>query len=122
MFRSAAGNYSTRLFSNRAVQIIEEHGANSGDTPLFMYLAYQATHSPLQAPQSYIDRCGKVLDHNRRVFCAMALCMDEGIANITAALKRSGLYNNTVIFFTGDNGGQVHAGGNNWPLRCVMPS
>ena len=73
----------------------------------------------MQAPQSYLDQCSHVLDPSRRVFCAMALCMDEGIANVTAALKRAGLYNNSIVFFTGDNGGQVRAGGNNWPLRSV---
>jgi arylsulfatase A-like enzyme len=47
----------------------------------------------------------------------MAAVADEGIGNITIELKRSGHYNDTVIFCTGDNGGQVRAGGNNWPLR-----
>merc|ERR1711871_221223 len=70
----------------------------------------------------YVQRCAHVPNatkeqQDRRMFCAMALAMDEGVQNVTRALKRANMYNNSVIFFSGDNGGQVHAGGNNWPLR-----
>ena len=48
---------------------------------------------------------------DRQIFAAMAGCMDEGVGNISAALKASPeVYANTVLFFSGDNGGQVHAG------------
>jgi arylsulfatase A-like enzyme len=112
---SAVGRYSTELFSAETVRVIEDHAPLSAS--LFVYLAYQATHAPLQAPETYVKRCAHVADASRRTFCAMALCMDEGVANITSALKRSGLYNTSLLFFTGDNGGQVRDGGNNWPLR-----
>ena len=48
---------------------------------------------------------------------AMATAMDSAIGQVVAALKESGLYNDTLIVFTGDNGGQIFSGGNNWPLR-----
>ena len=47
----------------------------------------------------------------------MATAMDSAIGRVVAALKESGLYNDTLIVFTGDNGGQIFSGGNNWPLR-----
>ena len=47
----------------------------------------------------------------------VATAMDEGIRNITDTLKSSGLWNDTLLIFTNDNGGQVFLGGNNAPLR-----
>eukprot|EP00040_Diaphanoeca_grandis_P015002 m.76267 g.76267 ORF g.76267 m.76267 type:complete len:547 (-) comp24880_c0_seq2:79-1719(-) len=120
------GQYSTTVFSQHAVQLITANNRKTDEpvVPWFIYLAYQATHSPLQAPEEWIAKFnntahGKVAgDADRQTFAAMAGCMDEGIGNITAALRANPeVYANTVIFFSGDNGGQVHAGGNNWPLR-----
>ena len=85
--------------------------------PFFIYLAYQATHSPLQAPADVTARFSHIKDRSRRTFAAMAAVVDEGVGNITSALKAAGSYANTVILLSGDNGGQVRAGGNNYPLR-----
>ena len=101
--RQAQGSYSTELFASRAVSLINNH---SVDRPLFLYLAFQATHAPLQAPSRYVQRCAHVPNatkeqQDRRMFCAMALAMDEGVQNVTRALKRANMYNNSVIFFSG---------------------
>ena len=45
--------------------------------------------------------------------------MDQGIANITQRLKDNGLFEDTLIIFSTDNGGQVSGGGSNWPLRFI---
>ena len=110
----AAGNYSTFLFTNEAVNIISSHEA---DRSLFLFVAYQAVHSPLEVPEQYTEQYKDIKDPARRTYAGMVSCMDEGIGNITQALQEYGLWNDTVLFFSTDNGGQIHAGGNNWPLK-----
>ena len=122
----ANGTYSTHLYSKLAEEVIANHAVT-----LFLYLAYQAPHSPLEVPQEYEDLYPHIENDDRRVFSGMVTAMDESIGNITLALKNSGLYNNTIIIFLGDNGGdspreqQNNCGkagpppgaGNNFPLR-----
>ncbi|XP_033124041.1 arylsulfatase J-like [Anneissia japonica] len=109
------GIYSTYVFTNEAIDIINKQDE---DKPFFMYLAYQAPHAPLEVPEHYKDPYRSTFeDEDRLNYAAMVSCVDEGIGNVTAALKAKGIYNNTVIIFSSDNGGSVRDGGNNWPLR-----
>eukprot|EP01006_Ploeotia_vitrea_P060009 TRINITY_DN75143_c0_g1_i1.p1 TRINITY_DN75143_c0_g1~~TRINITY_DN75143_c0_g1_i1.p1 ORF type:complete len:527 (+),score=79.25 TRINITY_DN75143_c0_g1_i1:32-1612(+) len=118
----AHGTYSTEAFTTRAVDIINTHNQ---DKPLFLYLAYQAVHAPSEVPHSYVvPYIGKIHDHHRRIFAGMLSCMDEGIGNVTKALKKVGMYDNTLFVFTTDNGGPMpdspggdYVGSRNWPLR-----
>ena len=109
------GLYSTNLFTEAIEQIVSNHNSTKG--PFFIYAAYQAVHSPLEAPQSYVDNCKSIPFTKRRTFCGMLQAADEGISNITLLLKSKNLLDDTIIIFTTDNGGQTAAGGNNWPLR-----
>ena len=79
------GQYSTHLFIRRAQEIAMKHVEMNSEKPLFTYLAYQAVHGPLQAPQSYIEQYKHedFVDDDRRIFAAMASAMDEGIGNLT---------------------------------------
>ncbi|XP_070567143.1 arylsulfatase I-like isoform X2 [Ptychodera flava] len=123
--RSVFGEYSTELFTEKAVNIIKNHNQKQ---PLFLYLPYQAVHSanrkvPLQAPYKYTCRFPYILDEKRRTFAGMVSALDDGIGQVIAALRESGLYNNSVIVFSTDNGGPAagfdmnHA--SNWPLRGI---
>ena len=112
--RDAAGNYSTILFTDEAVKIISNHEA---DNPLFLFVAYQAVHAPLEVPEKYTEQYKDIQNRARRTYAGMVSCMDEGIGNITKALQMRGLWDDTVLFFSTDNGGQIHTAGNNWPLR-----
>ena len=72
----------------------------------------------MQVPQWYVDQhCSHIADHDRQVKCGMIAAMDEGVKNVTEALRQRGLLDNTFIVFTSDNGGPVHAASSNWPLR-----
>ncbi|MGJ8641190.1 MAG: sulfatase family protein [Opitutaceae bacterium] len=94
--------YLTTALSRDAARFVED-----SDQPFCLYLAYNAPHSPLQAPQSYIDKYTHIEDRKRRTYAAMIDAMDEGIGMVVDALKASGKYENTLIFFLSDNGGAV---------------
>ena len=72
----------------------------------------------VQVPQWYVDQhCGHISDHDRQLKCGMIAAMDEGVKNVTEALRQRGLLDNTFIVFISDNGGPVHKASSNWPLR-----
>ncbi|OCT97139.1 arylsulfatase J [Xenopus laevis] len=108
------GIYSTEMYTQRVQQILSKHNPNN---PLFLYIAYQAVHSPLQAPGNYMENYNSITNENRRRYAAMLSCLDDAVNNVTTALKKYGFYDNSVIIYSSDNGGQPMAGGNNWPLR-----
>jgi len=106
--------YSTYLFTRKAENIIKSHDQSK---PMFLYLPYQAVHGPLEVPEKYTDMYPHIKNKKRRTYAGMVSCMDEGLKNITNTLKQTGMWNNTIVIFTTDNGGQPLQGGNNWPLR-----
>jgi arylsulfatase A-like enzyme len=74
------------------------------DAPFFLYLAYRAPHTPLDAPQSYKDRFPGEMPERRRAALGMLAAIDDGVGLITETLKKWGLTEKTLIFFIGDNG------------------
>ncbi|CAH1775568.1 unnamed protein product [Owenia fusiformis] len=108
------GVYSTHSHTKRAVKVIKHH---NNEKPFFLYLPFQAVHTPLQVPKQYTDQYGHIKDNNRRIFLGMVSALDEAVGNITKALRKNRMLRDTLIVFTSDNGGNVHGGGNNWPLR-----
>ena len=117
--------WSTRIFSDSAAQLFHDFapGGPSFGTPFFLYLAYQDVHWPLQAPDEYLQRCAAATAGHpeRQRVCAMAIHLDEGIGNVTRALKAAGLWESTLIVFTADNGGPTNQNGesNSFGLDCV---
>jgi arylsulfatase A-like enzyme len=121
----AKGVYSTHLFASSAVDLIASHDAS---TPLFLYLAFQAVHSPDQVPQSYIDPYNATIaDPKRRTFAGMLSALDEAVGNVTSAISaRRDMEGTTLFVFVADNGGPIFCedgpcgdatGTSNYPLR-----
>ncbi len=93
--------YLTDLFAERTIKFIEKNK----DVPFFVYLPFNAVHSPLMAPPKYLDEFKDVKDKKRRTLCAMQYGMDQNIGMIIKKLEDLGLYDNTLIVFISDNGG-----------------
>ncbi len=107
--------YSTDLIGQEAVNVIEGH---SGDRPFFLYVPFNAPHSPLQAPQEAIRPYADLKPPARRRYAAMVTRMDEAIGRIAEALERKGLSKDTLLVFSSDNGGPLNLGATNRPLRA----
>jgi arylsulfatase A-like enzyme len=118
------GNYSTHVFTRHAVRIIEEYAQrmkaskkkNDTDTagaavehttPLFLYFAHQAVHAPDEVPEHYYNLYlnQSTWSRQRKTYAAMLTAADESIANVTRALQEHGLWDNTLVVLTTDNGG-----------------
>ncbi|KAM9496737.1 arylsulfatase I [Clarias gariepinus] len=109
------GKYSTHLYTRRVRKILASHDPSG--QPLFIYLSFQAVHTPLQCPKEYIYPYHGMGNVHRRKYAGMVSSVDEAVRNVTYALRKYGYYQNSVIIFSTDNGGQPLFGGSNWPLR-----
>ncbi|TBL79508.1 sulfatase-like hydrolase/transferase [Paenibacillus thalictri] len=103
------GRYMTEMITEKAVHFIERETA--GQRPFFLYVPYNAPHYPMHAPAKYMERFAH-LPWDRQVMAAMISAVDDGVGELVAALKRQGVYENTAIFFSSDNGPSVEA--RNW--------
>ncbi len=99
--------------SKAAASIIERYK----DQPFFLYVAYRAPHTPLDAPQSYMDRFPGEMPERRRAALAMLSAIDDGVGLITGTLKKHGLTEKTLIFFIGDNGAPLKIHKTDSPLK-----
>lgn len=95
-------------------QFLKRHDPH---TPLFLYLSLQATHAPLQVPDHILHLYDSQCNRLRRHYAAMLSCLDSGVAQVVQELKTQELYENSVLIYSSDNGGQPLSGGSNWTLR-----
>ncbi len=89
--------------------------------PFFLYLAYNAPHTPIQPPPEWVEKVRQRepgIGDRRAKLVALIEHMDAGIGKVMEALKETGLSENTLVIFTSDNGGQIDVGGTNGSLRA----
>lgn len=134
--------YSTDLLAAEAVQFIED---SVEDEPFFLYLAFNAVHSPMQAKPEHLEQhgydpargpfregtggqqrgekdtenYGRIGNGNtvRQTYLGMLSSLDEGVGRVLEALDAEGIADNTLVLFLSDNGGTPRFGGDNRPLR-----
>lgn len=99
-------SHLTDYFSREAVKAIEANRHR----PFFMYLAYNAPHTPLQSEKQDYDALSHIADHTERTYAGMMRGLDRGIGQVLASLEQYGLTDNTMVIFTSDNGGARYVG------------
>ncbi len=106
--------YLTDALSREAVNFIERNPEN----PFFLYLAYNAPHTPLQASEKYLSRFSHIENEKRKKYAAMVSSVDDGVGKLLDKLKELNIHENTIVFFLSDNGGPYKSNGSrNDPLR-----
>jgi len=98
--------YMTDYLADQAVRAID---ANK-NRPFFLYLAFNAPHTPLQATREDYDAVAHIENHTLRVYAAMIRALDRGVGKVLDALRANGLDENTLVLFTSDNGGANYIG------------
>lgn len=110
--------HATDIFSQWAVEYLAERAQK--ETPFFLFLSYNAPHTPIQPPADWFEKVKKReagISSQRAKLVALIEHMDEGIGNVMKELQRTGLSKDTLVFFVSDNGGQANVGANNGALR-----
>lgn len=104
-------DYLTDALAADAVRRIEQRG----DAPLFLYIAFNAVHAPMQALPA--DEQGAEGKPRRRKLIAMTRALDRGVGRVLDALAQAGIADDTLLFFLNDNGGATNNGSSNGALR-----
>lgn len=110
--------YLTDTLAERASAYVKQQSSR----PFFLYLAFNAAHTPMHATKKYLDRFPHIQDEQRRTYAAMVSAMDDGIGKVLGTLRDQNLDQNTLVIFFNDNGGPTMAttsvnAASNAPLR-----
>jgi arylsulfatase A-like enzyme len=106
--------YLTDAFTRVALAFLRRHETK----PFFLYLTYNAVHTPMQAIEKYSRRFPNIRNHKRRTYAAMLSAMDDSIGAVLKHLRDAKLEEKTVVFFISDNGGAPGANASrNGPLN-----
>nr|XP_042912299.1 arylsulfatase B isoform X1 [Parasteatoda tepidariorum] len=108
------GIYTTDVMKTAVTELLSKSDPN---VPLFLYLPFQAVHFPLQVPKIYEDQYMNVKNKEKRIFSGMVTALDEAVGSLVTDMKKYGFWDNFLIVFISDNGGEILSGGSNYPLR-----
>ncbi|AWW31598.1 hypothetical protein DN752_16525 [Echinicola strongylocentroti] len=107
--------YMTDAITDEALKF----ASKNSEKPFFLYMAYNAVHSPLEAKPEHVEMFKGTFpgDPKRDILAAMTYSLDENIGKVFDQLDTMGELENTIIFFINDNGGSKHISANNSPLK-----
>jgi arylsulfatase I/J len=109
--------YQDDLFFARVEEVIHNASATP-DVPLFLFWAPHAPHDPYEVPDSFLDKFAAIDVEVRQYYSAMVSYLDTNFGRLEVALRANGLWDNTLVVVSSDNGGPSYPrGGNNFPLR-----
>ena len=105
--------YMTDVLAGETVSLIRRYR----DRPFFMYVNFNAVHTPMQAKPQHEALFENIKDEQRRTLAAMTVSLDEGVGAILDELAKQKLVDNTIVFFINDNGGATNNASTNRPFR-----
>ena len=106
--------YLTDAITREALSFIDRNAR----VPFFLYVPYNAVHSPLQGADAYMEKFAHIKNIQRRIFAAMLANMDDSVGAILKKLRTKNIEKDTLIFFLSDNGGPTRElTSSNAPLR-----
>lgn len=107
--------YITDALSREAVNFIDK--AEQKQKPFFLYLSYNAPHAPMEAKAEDMAKFPNIKDPKRKVYAGMVYALDRGVKRVVDKLKANGQFDNTLIIFLSDNGGNYKQGATSTPLK-----
>ena len=117
-------DYEEALFTRNTLNVIAKHNPKE---PLFLFHAFHIVHTPLQVPKEQEDRFASLEPRGRRLYAAMLNYMDQSLAKFVTAFQKKGMWDNTLMVLSSDNGGPIYGvtgalgsaegAANNMPLR-----
>lgn|GEM_PF-210895 len=110
--------YLTDMFTDKAKAFVIENQ----EKPFFMYLAYNAVHTPINAKKELMGQFAHIKDPERRAYAAMMKSLDDGVGELVQSLKDNRIYDNTLIIFINDNGAATNNSSDNGKLRGLKGS
>jgi arylsulfatase len=123
-------NYAPDVMQKEVISFI----ITNEDKPFFMYYATPIPHLPLQAPQKWVDYYVEKFGdeeplskagyyphrYPRAAYAGMISYLDEQVGELVSKLKELGIYENTLIIFTSDNGPTYVDADTKW-FRSAQP-
>ena len=110
--------HATDLFTDWSIEYL--HDQQDAESPFFLYLAYNAPHTPIQPPEEWVERVRlrePDASPQRISYVALVEHLDAGVGRVLRALEETGQLEDTLVVYTSDNGGQMNVGATNGPLR-----
>ena len=111
-----SNDYLTDYFTDQGINWARKRNADFQTEPWFLFLSYNAPHTPMQAAESDLQRFEYIADPKRRTYAAMMFALDRSVGRITDFLKETNQLDDTLICFLSDNGGATNNKSWNGPL------